>query len=94
MTIQGPILLSSARIVAVVQVGNLELSPYSPDLTPINYLQFPTLKDRWFSLDSDVKTFAETWLNERGPNFYYDELNKLVLLSDKCMSRLGDYAKK
>ncbi|GFT70166.1 uncharacterized protein TNCV_3456311 [Trichonephila clavipes] len=59
---------------------------------------FPRLKEplsgRRFSSDSAVKTSAETWLNEQGPDFYQDGLSKLVLRSDKCLIRLGDYVEK
>ncbi|GFY07747.1 hypothetical protein TNCV_4133441 [Trichonephila clavipes] len=41
--------------------------------------------------DIAVKSFAETWLNRQRPDFYQDGLNKLVLRSDKCLIRLGDF---
>ncbi|GBL94753.1 hypothetical protein AVEN_244738-1 [Araneus ventricosus] len=37
------------------------------------------------------KTAAENWLNGQGHDFYQAELNKLVLLSDKCLNRFGDF---
>ncbi|GBM10071.1 hypothetical protein AVEN_183393-1 [Araneus ventricosus] len=60
--------------------------PYSPDLAP--KLGSKHLFGTRFSSDSDVKTAAENWLN--GPA----GLNKLVLRSDKCLSRFGDYLEK
>ncbi|GFX14463.1 hypothetical protein TNCV_1616461 [Trichonephila clavipes] len=35
-----------------------------------------------------------TWLNGQGPDFYQDGLSKLVLRSDNCLNRLGDYIEK
>ncbi|GFT69947.1 uncharacterized protein TNCV_4732681 [Trichonephila clavipes] len=80
------------------KVGNLESPLYSPDSAPSDYFLFPRLKEhlsgRRFSSDSAVKTTAETWLNEQGPDFYQGGLSKLVLRSDKCLNRLGDYVEK
>ncbi|GBM86068.1 hypothetical protein AVEN_3894-1 [Araneus ventricosus] len=78
--------------------GSLEPSPYSPDLARSDYFLFPKLKEQLsrtrFSSDSDVKTAAENWLNGLGCDFYQAELNKLVLRSDKCLNRFGDYVEK
>lgn len=72
--------------------------PYSPDLAPSDYCLFPKLKEHLsgtrFSSDSDVKTAAENWLNGQGRDFYQAGLNKLVLRSDKCLNRFGDYVEK
>ncbi|GBL85738.1 hypothetical protein AVEN_107222-1 [Araneus ventricosus] len=43
------------------------------------------------SSNSDVKTAADNWLNGQGRDFYKAGLNKLVLLSDKCLNTLCDY---
>ncbi|GFU14566.1 hypothetical protein TNCV_1698901 [Trichonephila clavipes] len=71
--------------------SSITVTPHSPDLAPSNYFQFSRLKKlfsgRRFSLDIAVETSAETWLNGQGPNFYQDGLNKLVLRSDKHLSR-------
>ncbi|GBN23552.1 hypothetical protein AVEN_212142-1 [Araneus ventricosus] len=41
--------------------------------------------------NSDVKTVAKNWRNGQGRDFY---LAKLVLRSDKCLNRFGDYVEK
>ncbi|GBN94279.1 hypothetical protein AVEN_79782-1 [Araneus ventricosus] len=65
---------------------------------PNDYFLFPKLKERSsgtrFSLKSDVKTPAENWLNGQGLDFYQAGLIKLILLSDKCLNRFGDYVEK
>ncbi|GBM83668.1 hypothetical protein AVEN_57367-1 [Araneus ventricosus] len=62
---------------------------------PNDYFLFSKLKENLsgirFSSDSDVKTAAENWLNSQGRDFYQAGLNKLVLRSDKCLNRFGDY---
>ncbi|GBO07493.1 hypothetical protein AVEN_214242-1 [Araneus ventricosus] len=47
-----------------------------------------------FSSNSDVKTAVESWLSGHGRDFYQAGLNKLVLRSDKCLNRFGDYVEK
>ncbi|GBM61780.1 hypothetical protein AVEN_18341-1 [Araneus ventricosus] len=66
--------------------------PYSPDLTP--NLGSKHLAGTRFSSNSDVKTAAENWLSGQGRDFYQVGLNKLVLRSDKCLNRFGDYVEK
>ncbi|GFW00794.1 hypothetical protein TNCV_1760321 [Trichonephila clavipes] len=41
--------------------------------------------------NSTLKSSAETGFNGQGPDFYQDRLKKLVLRSDKCLNKLGDY---
>ncbi|GBM12179.1 hypothetical protein AVEN_20991-2 [Araneus ventricosus] len=55
---------------------------------------FQTLSGTRFSSDSDVKTAAENRLNRRRRYFYPAGLNKLILPSDKCLNRFGDYVEK
>ncbi|GBM38433.1 hypothetical protein AVEN_260812-1 [Araneus ventricosus] len=43
------------------------------------------------SLQNSDGTAAENWLNGQGRDFYQAGLNKLVLRSDKCLKRFGDY---
>ncbi|GBO05615.1 hypothetical protein AVEN_141593-1 [Araneus ventricosus] len=43
---------------------------------------------------SDVKTAAENSLNWQGRDFYQSGLTKLVLRSDKCLNKFGDYVVK
>ena len=74
------------------------LPPYSPDLAPSDYFLFPALKrhlsETRFTSDDAVKTAAEKWLNEQGPDYYQAGINKLVKRSDKCLNRFGDYVEK
>ncbi|GBN51810.1 hypothetical protein AVEN_91818-1 [Araneus ventricosus] len=66
--------------------------PYSPDLA--TNLGSKHLYATRFSSNSDVKTAAENCLNGQGRDFYQAGLNKLVLLSDNCLNRFGDYLEK
>ncbi|GBM33208.1 hypothetical protein AVEN_28201-1 [Araneus ventricosus] len=59
--------------------------PYSQDLAP--NLGSKHLSGTRFSSNNDVKTAAENC----GRDFYQAGLNKLVLRSDKCLNRFGDY---
>ncbi|GBN42174.1 hypothetical protein AVEN_37355-1 [Araneus ventricosus] len=65
---------------------------YSPDLAP--NVSSKHLFGTIFSSNSDVKTAAEKWLNRQGRDFYQAGFNKLVLRSDKCLNRVGDYVEK
>ncbi|GBM31991.1 hypothetical protein AVEN_222321-1 [Araneus ventricosus] len=62
---------------------------YSPDLAP--NLDCKHLSGTRFSSDNDVKTASENWLRR---DFYQARLYKLVLRSDKCLNRFGDYVEK
>ncbi|GBO27355.1 hypothetical protein AVEN_122964-1 [Araneus ventricosus] len=63
-----------------------------------DYFLFPKLKEYLsgtrFSSDSDVKIADENWLNGQGRDLYQAGLNKLVLHSDNCLNRFGDYVEK
>ncbi|GBN16771.1 hypothetical protein AVEN_178919-1 [Araneus ventricosus] len=65
---------------------------------PVDYFHSPKLKEHLsgtrFSLNSDVKTVAENWLNGQGLDFYQAGLNKLVQRSDKCLNRFSVYVGK
>ncbi|GBN59480.1 hypothetical protein AVEN_96114-1 [Araneus ventricosus] len=43
------------------------------------------------SLQSDGKADVDNWLNGQGRDFCEVGLNELVLRSDKCRNRFGDY---
>ncbi|GBM24204.1 hypothetical protein AVEN_4955-1 [Araneus ventricosus] len=60
-------------------------TPCSPDLAP--NLGSKHLSGTNLSSNSDVKTAAENFWSD----FYRNELNKLVLRSDKCLNRFGYY---
>ncbi|GBO00533.1 hypothetical protein AVEN_21184-1 [Araneus ventricosus] len=65
---------------------------YCPDLA--SNPGFKHLSGTRFSSNNDVKTAAENGLNGKGRDFYQAGLNKLVLRSDKCPNRFGDYVEK
>ncbi|GBO32426.1 hypothetical protein AVEN_267478-1 [Araneus ventricosus] len=62
---------------------------------PNDYFLFLKLKEHLsvtrFSSEKDVKTTTENWLNRQGRDFYQSGLSKLILRSDKCLNRFGDY---
>ncbi|GBO18116.1 hypothetical protein AVEN_205574-1 [Araneus ventricosus] len=62
--------------------------PYNPYLAP--NLGSKRLSGTRFSSESDARTAAENC----GRDFYQARLNKLVLLSDECRNRFGDYVEK
>ncbi|GBN83668.1 hypothetical protein AVEN_109361-1 [Araneus ventricosus] len=86
-------MLAKFRIAAKVQVGSLEPLPIQPRFGTQSGFQ-TLIWNKVFSSNSDVKTAAEDWFNGQGRDFYQAGLNKLVLSSDKCLNRFGDYAKK
>ncbi|GBM30031.1 hypothetical protein AVEN_169149-1, partial [Araneus ventricosus] len=63
--------------------------PCSPDSAP--NLGSKHLSGTMISSEIDVKTVVENWLNGQRRDFYQAGLNKLVLSSDKCLNRFGDY---
>ncbi|GBM68399.1 hypothetical protein AVEN_86456-1 [Araneus ventricosus] len=62
--------------------------PYNPDLAPNLFSKLLS------GTNSDVKTAAENCLKEKGREFYQTGLNELILRSDKCLNRFGDYLEK
>ncbi|GBL88102.1 hypothetical protein AVEN_133747-1 [Araneus ventricosus] len=100
MLIDGVILLNDNTHIArktqeLLQKFKWEVwshSPHSPDLAP--NLGSKHLSGTRFSSKSDVKIATENRLNGQGRDFYQAELNKLILRSDKCLNRSGDYAEK
>ncbi|GBN87626.1 hypothetical protein AVEN_261437-1 [Araneus ventricosus] len=71
---------------------------YMASRCPNDYFLYTRLKEHLsrttFSSENDVKTVAENWLNGHGRDFYLALLNRLVLRSDKCLNRFGDYVEK
>ena len=59
----------------------LEHPPYSPDLAPLDYHQFPglkkQLKGRHFSSDAEVIAAMGTWLDRQPSEFFLSVLHKL-----------------
>ncbi|GBN76658.1 hypothetical protein AVEN_15846-1 [Araneus ventricosus] len=70
--------------------GAMGGAPYSPDFAP--NLGSKHLSKTRISSNSNVKTAAENWLNGQGRDFHQAGLNKLVLLSYKCLNKFDDYA--
>ncbi|GBN46937.1 hypothetical protein AVEN_90639-1 [Araneus ventricosus] len=87
-----PILLSKFKNCCKSSSGKYGATPYSPDSAPS--LGSKHLSETMFSSNSDVKTAAENWINGQGRDSYQARLKKLVLGSDKCLNRFGDYAEK
>ncbi|GBN28184.1 hypothetical protein AVEN_207285-1 [Araneus ventricosus] len=97
MLSDGAILLhgnthTARKIAAKVQVGSLEPPPYSSNLAQNLFSKH--ISGTRFSSNSDAKTSAENWLSRQGRDFGQACLNKLVLSSDKCLNRFGDYVEK
>ncbi|GBM33170.1 hypothetical protein AVEN_83679-1 [Araneus ventricosus] len=91
-TCQYPDCSQNSTLAAKVQVGIWSHPPYCRDLEPI--LGSKYLSGTRVSSDSEVKTAAENCLNGQRRDFYTAGLNKLVLRSDKCLNRFGDYVEK
>jgi hypothetical protein len=72
--------------------------PYSPELVPSDFHFFPHLKRdlKWthFTSDDEVKQAVTSWIKQRSPEFFIDDICKLVLCWEKCIERQGDYVKK
>ncbi|GBO41963.1 hypothetical protein AVEN_254389-1 [Araneus ventricosus] len=83
------ILLAKLKTCCKVQVGSLEPSPIQPIFGTPSGFQTLIWNEVLFKY-SDVKTAAENC----GRDFYQAGLNKLVLRSDKCLNRFGNYVEK
>ena len=68
--------------------------PYSPDLAPSNFHFFPHLKGTHFTSVDEVKQAVTSWIKQRTPEFFIDDMRKLVLRWEKCIERQGDYVEK
>ncbi|GBM70590.1 hypothetical protein AVEN_161391-1 [Araneus ventricosus] len=77
---------------SLLQLVNLERLPCSPDLA--SNLGSKHLSGTRFHSDSDVQTSAENRFDGLERDFYKARLNKLVLRSNKCLNRFGDYVEK
>ncbi|GBN24888.1 hypothetical protein AVEN_227197-1 [Araneus ventricosus] len=87
-----PILLAKLKDCCESSSGKSGATSLQQDLAP--NLGSKHLSGTRFSSESDLKAAAENWLNGQGRRFYQAGLNKLVLCSDKCINRLGDYVEK
>ena len=69
--------------------------PYSPDLSPTDdhlFKHFDNfLTGRTFSSQDQAKTTFVDFIESRAPNFYADEMNRLVLRWQKCTDSKGTY---
>lgn len=52
------------------------------------------LDGRQFSNDNQVQTAVLSWIQDQGAIVYRQAIERLVLRSDKCLQRLGDYVEK
>ncbi|GBO21657.1 hypothetical protein AVEN_213958-1 [Araneus ventricosus] len=87
-----PILLAKLKNCCESSSGESGANSDSLDSTP--NLGSKHYAGTMFSSEADVKTVVENWLNGQGRDFYQAGLNKLVLRSDKCPNRFGDYVEK
>jgi transposase len=71
---------------------------YSPDLAPSDFHFFPhlkrNLKGTHFTSDDEVKQAVTSWIKQRTPEFFIDDIRKLVLGWEKCIERQGDCVEK
>ncbi len=72
--------------------------PYSLDLTPSHYYQFPRpkkeLEDQQFATHEELIAAVEFILRNLNGYFYHDSTEKLVSGLDKCLPKNGDYVEK
>jgi transposase len=72
--------------------------PYSPDLAPSNFHFIPhlkrDLKGTHFTSDDEVKQAVTSWIKQRTPEFFIDNIHKLVLRREKCIERQGECVEK
>jgi hypothetical protein len=75
-----------------------KIPPYSPDLAPLDYHMFGTLKEalrgRRFAIDDEVKDVVHTWLRSQPKTFFADGIRKLVNLNTICIEKRGDHVEK
>ncbi|XP_055943484.1 histone-lysine N-methyltransferase SETMAR-like [Argiope bruennichi] len=72
--------------------------PFNPDMTPSDFNVFGKLKNHLggslFSNEDQIQTAFLSWLQDQRAIFYSQGIERLVLSSDKCLQRLGDYVEK
>ena len=102
---KGPILLhdnarphisqTTVRKLNELSVEILPYPPYSPDLSPTDYHFYKHFDNfligRIFVNQDQAKTAFVDFLESRGPNFYQDEINRLVKRWQKCTDCNGTY---
>jgi len=68
--------LATLKNLAYLGIQCLDHPHYSPDLAPSEYHLFPglekQLKGRHFSSDAEVIAAAETWLDGKPSDFFFD----------------------
>ena len=71
---------------------------YSTDLAPSDFHFFPhlkrDLKRTHITSDDEVKQSVTSWIKQRIPEFFTDDMRKLVLSWEKYIERQGDYVEK
>lgn len=102
---RGPILLHDNARPHVSQITVRKLNelgvevlphpPYSPDLSPTDYHLFKHfdnfLTGKTFTNPDQAKTAFVDFIESRGPAFYADGMNRLVLRWQKCTDSNGAY---
>ena len=73
--------LATPKKLAYLGSQCLDHPPYSPDLSPSDYHMFSGLKrhlkHRHFSSDAEVSAAAETWLDGKHSDFFFEWLVKV-----------------
>ena len=74
----------------------LDHPPYSPDLAPSNYFQFPNMKthvaERLYRSDEEVKVAVEEVFRKKDGDFYIIGIQRFQHRLRKCVDRKRDYA--
>jgi len=85
--------LATEKKLAYLGFHYLDHPPYSPNLAPSDYHQFPglkkQLKGRHLSSDAKVIAAAETWLDGQPSEFFLSGLQKLEERAKKCIELRG-----
>ena len=74
-------------------------SKYSPDLSPLDFHFFSTLKEllegRPMADNGELKQTVTTWLNRQAVDFFDDSIiNKIVPRLNKCLDLKGKLCRK
>lgn len=76
------------------RIAKFFFTPYSPDLSPIDYHFFRYLNSfltgKVFR-EVDVKTAFDGFITSRSPDFFQKSINALISHREKCVEVNGDY---
>jgi len=87
--------LATQKKLAYLGFQCLDHPPYSPDLAPSDYHQFPGLKKqlngRHFLSDAEVIAASESWLDVQHFGFFLSALQKLEQRAKTFIELRGEY---